>query len=178
MDLPGITKVGSCSLFIPHLPPCVISELKMILHMNFMVWPHCVYKQVPVGDQPKDIEIQIRELIFKYISNPNSIILAVTAANTDMATSEALKVAREVDIDGKWPCLRLMSHHCVTMSFPHHALFLPQWWFLSPDVCFCLFRQEDASSGYQAGFDGCRYRCNGCTDGKGHSCQTGHYWSS
>lgn len=54
-----------------------------------------------MGDQPKDIEIQIRELIFKYISNPNSIILAVTAANTDMATSEALKVAREVDIDGK-----------------------------------------------------------------------------
>lgn len=57
--------------------------------------------KVPVGDQPKDIEIQIRELIFKYISNPNSIILAVTAANTDMATSEALKVAREVDPDGR-----------------------------------------------------------------------------
>nr|XP_046249309.1 dynamin-1-like protein isoform X2 [Scatophagus argus] len=57
--------------------------------------------KVPVGDQPKDIEIQIRELIFKYISNPNSIILAVTAANTDMATSEALKVAREVDTDGR-----------------------------------------------------------------------------
>lgn len=57
--------------------------------------------KVPVGDQPKDIEIQIRELIFKYISNPNSIILAVTAANTDMATSEALKVAREVDNDGR-----------------------------------------------------------------------------
>lgn len=55
-----------------------------------------------MGDQPKDIEIQIRELIFKFISNPNSIILAVTAANTDMATSEALKVAREVDPDGKW----------------------------------------------------------------------------
>ncbi|XP_074488466.1 dynamin-1-like protein isoform X4 [Sebastes fasciatus] len=57
--------------------------------------------KVPVGDQPKDIEIQIRELIFKYISNPNSIILAVTAANTDMATSEALKVAREADPDGR-----------------------------------------------------------------------------
>ncbi|XP_026220881.1 dynamin-1-like protein isoform X1 [Anabas testudineus] len=57
--------------------------------------------KVPVGDQPRDIEIQIRELILKYISNPNSIILAVTAANTDMATSESLKVAREVDPDGR-----------------------------------------------------------------------------
>ncbi|KAM9854440.1 dynamin-1-like protein isoform 2-T2 [Aulostomus maculatus] len=57
--------------------------------------------KVPVGDQPKDIEIQIKELILRYISNPNSIILAVTAANTDMATSESLKVAREVDPDGR-----------------------------------------------------------------------------
>uniref|UniRef100_A0A8C8JY42 Dynamin-1-like protein n=1 Tax=Oncorhynchus tshawytscha TaxID=74940 RepID=A0A8C8JY42_ONCTS len=57
--------------------------------------------KVPVGDQPKDIELQIKDLIVKHISNPNSIILAVTAANTDMATSEALKVAREVDPDGR-----------------------------------------------------------------------------
>ena len=55
----------------------------------------------PVGDQPEDIEIQIRELVSKYIRNPNSIILAVTAANTDFATSEAIKLAREVDPDGK-----------------------------------------------------------------------------
>ncbi|XP_072567952.1 dynamin-1-like protein isoform X5 [Paramormyrops kingsleyae] len=57
--------------------------------------------KVPVGDQPKDIEVQIRDLILKHISNPNCIILAVTAANTDMATSEALKLAREVDPDGR-----------------------------------------------------------------------------
>lgn len=55
----------------------------------------------PVGDQPEDIELQIRELVIKYIKNPNSIILAVTAANTDFATSEAIKLAREVDPDGK-----------------------------------------------------------------------------
>lgn len=61
--------------------------------------------QVPVGDQPKDIEVQIRDLILKHISNPNCIILAVTAANTDMATSEALKLAREVDPDGMSPSL-------------------------------------------------------------------------
>lgn len=57
--------------------------------------------KVPVGDQPEDIEIQIRNLMFKYIANPNSIILAVHAANTDFATSEAVKLAREVDPDGR-----------------------------------------------------------------------------
>ncbi len=56
--------------------------------------------QVPVGDQPEDIEIQIREMCTKYIANPNSIILAVTAANTDIATSEALKLAKDCDPDG------------------------------------------------------------------------------
>ncbi|GAB0089178.1 Dynamin-1-like protein [Sergentomyia squamirostris] len=57
--------------------------------------------KVPVGDQPEDIEAQIKDLLFKYIENPNSIILAVTAANTDMATSESLKLAKEVDPDGR-----------------------------------------------------------------------------
>lgn len=57
--------------------------------------------KVPVGDQPEDIETQIKEMCGKYISNPNSIILAVTAANTDIATSEALKFAKEADPDGR-----------------------------------------------------------------------------
>ncbi|XP_049864889.1 dynamin-1-like protein isoform X9 [Pectinophora gossypiella] len=57
--------------------------------------------KIPIGDQPEDIENQIRNLIIKHIANPNSIILAVTAANTDMATSEAIKMAKEVDPDGR-----------------------------------------------------------------------------
>lgn len=57
--------------------------------------------KVPVGDQPEDIETQIKDLVLKYIENPNSIILAVTAANTDMATSESLKMAKDVDPDGR-----------------------------------------------------------------------------
>ena len=56
--------------------------------------------KLPVGDQPDDIEHQIKELILGYITNPNSIILAVTPANTDFSTSEALKLAREVDKEG------------------------------------------------------------------------------
>lgn len=56
--------------------------------------------KVPVGDQPKDIEKQIREMILKYITKPNAIILAVTAANTDLANSDGLNLAREVDPEG------------------------------------------------------------------------------
>jgi len=56
--------------------------------------------KVPVGDQPKDIEKLIREMILKYITKPNAIILAVTAANTDLANSDGLKLAREVDPEG------------------------------------------------------------------------------
>lgn len=56
--------------------------------------------KVPVDDQPQDIEQQISALIREYIGNPNSIILAVTPANTDFATSEAIKMAREVDEHG------------------------------------------------------------------------------
>ena len=49
--------------------------------------------KVPVGDQPEDIEQQIRDMVLKYISNPNSVILALTAANTDIATSEVSLIA-------------------------------------------------------------------------------------
>lgn len=53
--------------------------------------------KVAVGDQPHDIEDQIREMSSHYISNPNAIILAVTSANTDLANSDALKLAQGVD---------------------------------------------------------------------------------
>ncbi|KAG0345614.1 vacuolar protein sorting-associated protein 1 [Podila minutissima] len=56
--------------------------------------------KLPVGDQPKDIEKQIRDMIIKYISKPNSIILAVTAANVDLANSDGLRLARDVDPEG------------------------------------------------------------------------------
>lgn len=56
--------------------------------------------KVPVGDQPKDIEKQIRDMILKYITRPNAIILAVTSGNTDLANSDGLKLAREVDPEG------------------------------------------------------------------------------
>ena len=38
-----------------------------------------------VGDQPTDIEAQITKMIMKYIKGKNTIILAVTPANMDLA---------------------------------------------------------------------------------------------
>lgn len=53
--------------------------------------------KVPVGDQPADIEKQIQDMCLEYIQNPNAIILAVTGANTDLANSDAIKMAQQVD---------------------------------------------------------------------------------
>uniref|UniRef100_A0A7E4ZUD2 Dynamin n=1 Tax=Panagrellus redivivus TaxID=6233 RepID=A0A7E4ZUD2_PANRE len=56
--------------------------------------------KVPVGDQPADIEHLIRDMILRYITRESCLILAVTPANSDLATSDALKLAREVDPQG------------------------------------------------------------------------------
>jgi len=57
--------------------------------------------RVPVGDQPLDIEDQIRRMVLDNISNQNAIILAVTAANTDLANSDALQMAKIADPEGQ-----------------------------------------------------------------------------
>uniref|UniRef100_A0A8C9VHU8 dynamin GTPase n=1 Tax=Scleropages formosus TaxID=113540 RepID=A0A8C9VHU8_SCLFO len=56
--------------------------------------------KVPVGDQPPDIEYQIRDMIMQFICRENCLILAVTPANTDLANSDALKLAKDVDPQG------------------------------------------------------------------------------
>ncbi|KAL4577905.1 hypothetical protein LXL04_014020 [Taraxacum kok-saghyz] len=56
--------------------------------------------KVPVGDQPLDIEVQIREMIMSYIRQPRCIILAITPANSDLANSDALQIAGIADPDG------------------------------------------------------------------------------
>ena len=56
--------------------------------------------RVPVGSQPQDIDKIIRELVLSFIQNPSSVILAVSAANIDIANSDSLHLAREVDPKG------------------------------------------------------------------------------
>ncbi|KAL1246565.1 hypothetical protein QQF64_034610 [Cirrhinus molitorella] len=57
--------------------------------------------RVPVEGQPEDIGKQIKRLIMKYIKKLETINLVVVPCNTDIATTEALKMAQEVDPEGK-----------------------------------------------------------------------------
>ena len=56
--------------------------------------------RVPVGKQPKNIEEITKNMATRYIEDPLTIILCVIAANSDIATSDGLKLAKEIDTTG------------------------------------------------------------------------------
>ncbi|CAO2632551.1 Interferon-induced GTP-binding protein Mx1 [Lemmus lemmus] len=56
--------------------------------------------RVAVGNQPIDIGHQIKELIKTYIKKQETINLVVVPSNVDIATTEALSMAQEVDPEG------------------------------------------------------------------------------
>ncbi|KGL98334.1 Interferon-induced GTP-binding protein Mx, partial [Charadrius vociferus] len=57
--------------------------------------------RVAVGDQPKDIGEQIKTLLRKTIGCKETLNLVVVPCNVDIATTEALKMAQEVDPSGE-----------------------------------------------------------------------------
>ncbi|KAI4877136.1 hypothetical protein NFI96_026490 [Prochilodus magdalenae] len=57
--------------------------------------------RVPVKGQPDDIGDQIKHLIQSFIEKSETINLVVVPCNVDIATTEALKMAQEVDPEGK-----------------------------------------------------------------------------
>ena len=56
--------------------------------------------RVPVGKQPKNIEEITKKMAKRYCEDPLTIILCVIAANSDIATSDGLKMAKEIDVNG------------------------------------------------------------------------------
>src|SRR6201999_4090473 len=58
------------------------------------------YIQVTNADQPPELKEKITELCDKYIQSPN-IILAISAADVDLATSTSLRASRKVDPRGE-----------------------------------------------------------------------------
>ena len=56
--------------------------------------------RVPIGKQPKNIEEITKNMAKRYCEDPLTIILCVIAANSDIATSDGLKMAKELDKNG------------------------------------------------------------------------------
>ncbi|XP_042459365.1 phragmoplastin DRP1C-like [Zingiber officinale] len=57
--------------------------------------------KVAVEGQPESIVRDIEDMVRSYVEKPNCIILAISPANQDIATSDAIKLAREVDPTGE-----------------------------------------------------------------------------
>ncbi|KAM4796608.1 interferon-induced GTP-binding protein Mx1-like [Rhinophrynus dorsalis] len=57
--------------------------------------------RVALGNQPRDIGDKIKRLIKQYIQRQQTICLVVVPCNVDIATTEALEMAREVDPNGE-----------------------------------------------------------------------------
>ncbi|KAI9180180.1 hypothetical protein LWI28_002062 [Acer negundo] len=57
--------------------------------------------KVAVEGQAETIVQDIENMVRSYVEKPNSIILAISPANQDIATSDAIKLAREVDPTGE-----------------------------------------------------------------------------
>lgn len=58
--------------------------------------------RVAIPGQPIDIEQQIKDMVFQFITKPNCLILAVSPANSDLANSDALRAAQEADPQGMY----------------------------------------------------------------------------
>jgi replication fork clamp-binding protein CrfC len=57
--------------------------------------------KVAVEGQPESIVQDIENMVRSYVDKPNCIILAISPANQDIATSDAIKLARDVDPTGE-----------------------------------------------------------------------------
>ncbi|GKA69839.1 dynamin-related protein 5A [Tanacetum coccineum] len=57
--------------------------------------------KVDVEGQSESIVADIENMVRSYIEKPNYIILSVSPANLDLATSNAIKIVREVDLQGE-----------------------------------------------------------------------------
>ncbi|KAL5162358.1 Dynamin-related protein 1C [Glycine soja] len=57
--------------------------------------------KVAVEGQSDTIVQDIENMVRSYVEKPNCIILAISPANQDIATSDAIKIAREVDPSGE-----------------------------------------------------------------------------
>ncbi|XP_067897304.1 interferon-induced GTP-binding protein Mx3-like [Heterodontus francisci] len=91
-NLAGKTGISS-ELISLQVESCCVPNLTLIDLPGIV--------RVPTGNQPQDIGAKIKNLIKSYIRKEEVIILVVISCNVDIATTEALKMAQEVDPNGE-----------------------------------------------------------------------------
>jgi len=75
------------TIYSPHVPNLTLVDLPGLT-------------KVPIDGQPASIVQELEDMARNFVKGENTIILAVTPANADLATSDALRLAREVDPAG------------------------------------------------------------------------------
>ncbi|KAJ6641065.1 Dynamin, partial [Pseudolycoriella hygida] len=83
---------------VSSIPINLCIQSPNVLNLTLIDLPGVIKNQME--GQPADIVQQVRDMILEYIRKENCLILAVSAANVDLATSDALNLAREVDEEG------------------------------------------------------------------------------
>merc|ERR1712223_754191 len=91
-------RVTGTSKGISNLPINLRGYSPHVLNITLIDLPGLT--KIAVGDQPADIGEQIKDMIMTFICKETCLILAVTPANQDLATSDALTMAKSVDPDG------------------------------------------------------------------------------
>lgn len=90
-----------------HPGPNKVSKDPIHLHIHSPNVPNLTLIDLPglvkvaIKNLQKDIEDQIRRMILGYVRNENCIILAITPGIVNIAISDSLKLAAEVDKKGK-----------------------------------------------------------------------------
>ncbi|XP_071708802.1 phragmoplastin DRP1A-like [Rutidosis leptorrhynchoides] len=88
----GRTKISSVPIYLSIYSPNVVN-------LTLIDLPGLT--KVAVEGQSDSIVQDIENLVRSYVEKPNCIILAISPANQDLATSDAIKISREVDPRGE-----------------------------------------------------------------------------
>lgn len=81
--------------YVTHRPLVVHIYSPKVITLTVVDTPGLT--RIKLDNQPENIVELLEEIAKTYIRNDKSIILAISAASTDLANSEALRIAKEID---------------------------------------------------------------------------------
>ncbi|GFY90211.1 DYNAMIN-like 1B [Actinidia rufa] len=90
---------GFCFFLVINEPIRHFLERSPVVNLTLIDLPGLT--KVAIDGQPESIVHDIENMVRTYIEKPNCIILAISPANQDLATSDAIKISREVDPKGE-----------------------------------------------------------------------------